>query len=60
LKASYGYQIVLLKKRTSPHAVNPTEDYKRIEQMALYLKRNRINSEWIEELKKSIYYEVRL
>ena len=60
LKASYGYQIVLLKKRTSPHAVNPTEDYKRIEQMALYLKRNRLNSEWIEELKKSIYMEVRL
>jgi len=60
LKASYGYQIVLLKKRTQPHAVNLTDDYKRVEQMALYMKRNRLNSEWIEELKKSIYWEPRL
>jgi peptidyl-prolyl cis-trans isomerase SurA len=60
LKASYGYQIVLLKKRTPPHAVNLNDDYRRIEQMALYMKRNRLNNEWIEELKKSIYWEPRL
>jgi peptidyl-prolyl cis-trans isomerase SurA len=60
LKASYGYQIVLLKKRTAPHAVNLNDDYRRIEQMALYMKRNRLNAEWIEELKKSIYWEPRL
>jgi peptidyl-prolyl cis-trans isomerase SurA len=60
LKASYGYQIVLLKKRTPPHAVNLNDDYRRIEQMALYMKRNRMNSEWIEELKKSIYWEPRI
>jgi len=60
LKASYGYQIVLLKKRTAAHAVNLNDDFKRIEQMALYMKRNRLNAEWIEELKKSIYYESRL
>jgi peptidyl-prolyl cis-trans isomerase SurA len=60
LKASYGYQIVLLKKRSPPHAVNMTDDYRRVEQMALYLKRNRLNTEWIEELKKSIYCETRI
>lgn len=60
LKSSYGYQIVLLKKRTSPHAVNLNDDYRRIEQMALYMKRNRLNSEWIEELKKSIFWEPRI
>jgi len=60
LKSSYGYQIVLLKKRTAPHAVNMNDDYRRIEQMALYMKRNRLNSEWIEELKKSIYWEPRI
>jgi peptidyl-prolyl cis-trans isomerase SurA len=60
LKSSYGYQIVLLKKRTAPHAVNLNDDYRRIEQMALYVKKNRLNSEWIEELKKSIYWEPRL
>jgi peptidyl-prolyl cis-trans isomerase SurA len=60
LKSLYGYQIVLLKKRTPAHAVNVQDDYKRIEQMALYMKRNRLNAEWIEELKKSIYFESRL
>jgi len=60
LKSSYGYQIVLLKKRTPPHDVNLNDDYRRIEQMALYMKRNRLNAEWIEELKKSIYWEARL
>ena len=60
LKALYGYQIVLLKKRTAPHAVNMNDDYRRIEQMALYMKRNRLNSEWIEQLKSSIYWEPRL
>lgn len=60
LKSLYGYQIVLLKKRTPAHAVNVQDDYKRIEQMALYMKRNRMNAEWIEELKKSIYFESRL
>lgn len=60
LKSSYGYQIVLLKKRIAAHDVNLQDDYKRVEQMALYLKRNRLNAEWIEELKKSISYEERL
>jgi peptidyl-prolyl cis-trans isomerase SurA len=60
LKSSYGYQIVLLKKRTPPHTVTLKDDYRRIEQMALYMKRNRLNTEWVEELKKSIYWEPRL
>ena len=60
LKASYGYQIVLLKKRIAGHDVNLQDDYKRVEQMALYLKRNRLNAEWIEELKKNINWENRL
>ncbi|HCA79495.1 MAG TPA: parvulin peptidyl-prolyl isomerase, partial [Bacteroidetes bacterium] len=60
LKSSYGYQIVLLKKRVAAHDVDLQNDYKRVEQMALYLKRNRLNAEWIEELKKSINWELRL
>lgn len=60
LRSSYGYQIVLLKKRVPAHAVNLTDDYRRVEQMALYLKRNRQNAEWVEELKKNIYWQMRL
>lgn len=60
LRTSYGYQIVLLKKRIPAHAVNLMDDFRRVEQMALYIKRNRLNNEWIEELKKKIYWEPRL
>lgn len=60
LRSSYGYQIVFLKKRVPAHAVNLTDDYRRVEQMALYLKRNRQNAEWVEELKKNIYWGMRL
>jgi peptidyl-prolyl cis-trans isomerase SurA len=59
LKNSYGYQIVLLKKRVAGHAPNLTDDFRRVEQMALYLKRNKINAAWIEDLKKTIYTEIR-
>jgi peptidyl-prolyl cis-trans isomerase SurA len=59
LKNSYGYQIVFLKKRVAGHSANLTDDFRRVEQMALYVKRNKINAEWIEELKKNIYYDVR-
>jgi len=60
LKSSYGYQIVLLRKRIPAHAMNLDDDYNRIEQIALYFKKNRKNAEWVEELKKNIYWEVRL
>jgi peptidyl-prolyl cis-trans isomerase SurA len=59
MKNSYGYQIVLLKKRVAAHSVNLTDDYRRVEQMALYVKRNKINAIWIEELRKNIYFEIR-
>ena len=59
MKNSYGYQIVLLKKRVAAHSVNLTDDCKRVEQMALYVKRNKLNAAWIEELKKNIYCELR-
>ena len=60
LKSSYGYQIVWVKKRIPAHAMNLETDFKRIEQIALYFKRSRKNTEWVEELKKNIYWEIRL
>ncbi len=59
LRSSYGYQIVYVRKRVPAHMMNLQDDYKRIEQMALFVKRNRLNAEWVEELKKSIYWEIR-
>lgn len=59
-RASYGYQIVFVRKRIPAHTTNLNDDYKRIEQMALFVKRNKLNAEWLEELKKNIYWEIRL
>ena len=58
--ASYGFHIVWMRKKILPHAINLQDDYKRIEQLALYMKRNKLNAEWIEELKKTIYVDNRL
>jgi peptidyl-prolyl cis-trans isomerase SurA len=58
--SSYGFHIVWMRKRTAPHAINLQDDFKRIQQLALYMKRNKQNAEWIDELKKTIYVDVRL
>ncbi len=60
LKNTYGFQIVWVRKKIPAHPMNPTDDYRRIEQIALYVKKNRKNTEWVEELKKTIYWETRL
>jgi peptidyl-prolyl cis-trans isomerase SurA len=57
--ASYGYQIVLVRKRIPEHAPSLESDYRRLEQIALQFKKMRVSNEWIDELKKNIYWEVR-
>ena len=58
--SSYGYHIIWMRKRTAPHIINLQNDFKRIEQLALYMKRNKQNAEWLDELKKTIYVDIRL
>jgi len=57
---SYGYQIVWLRAKIPAHPMNLENDFRRVEQFALYYKRNRLNTEWIEQLKEKIYWEVRI
>ena len=57
---SYGYQIVWLRQRIPAHAMNLTDDFRRVEQIALYFKRNEKFAAWVEELKQNIYWEIRL
>ncbi|MEK7748875.1 MAG: peptidylprolyl isomerase [Bacteroidota bacterium] len=59
LGASYGFQIIWLRKRIPSHAMNIEDDFTRVEQLALYMKKNRTNQEWVAGLKKSIFYEIR-
>jgi peptidyl-prolyl cis-trans isomerase SurA len=58
--SSYGFHIIWMRHRTTPHPISLTEDFKRLEQLALYMKRNKLNAEWVEELKKSIYVDIRV
>ena len=60
LGTSYGFQIIWLRKRVASHAMSIDDDFSRVEQLALYLKRNRENQQWVNELKKNIYWEARL
>jgi peptidyl-prolyl cis-trans isomerase SurA len=57
---SYGFHIIWMQKRTPPHAINLKEDFNRIQQLALYMKKNKAQAEWIDQLKKSFYVDVRL
>jgi peptidyl-prolyl cis-trans isomerase SurA len=58
--ASYGFQIVLVRKRIPEHTPTIETDYLRIEQTALQFKKARVGDEWIDELKQNIYWEVRM
>jgi len=51
---------VWLRGRIAAHAMTLETDFDRVSQLALYLKRNRQNAEWVEELRKTIYLDIRL
>lgn len=54
------FQILLLKKKIPAHPMNLQDDYRRIEQYALMFKKNDDLRRWIEGMKKTIYWEIRL
>jgi peptidyl-prolyl cis-trans isomerase SurA len=55
-----GYHILYLKKRIPEHRMNLAEDWKRLEQLSTNYKRSIQYQAWIDQLKKDIYWEVRL
>lgn len=58
--SSYGYHIVYLEKKTPQHLANLEQDYSEIKKLADEYKRQRKYDEWIEELKKKIFWEIRV
>jgi peptidyl-prolyl cis-trans isomerase SurA len=58
--SGYGYHIIWVKKRTSPHSMTLEQDYRRLEQIALNNKRTKDLQVWIEELRTKIFWQVRL
>ena len=57
---SYGYQIVLLRKRTPAHKMTLETDYHKIEAMALNFKRTKDYQAWMQELRSKIYWQTYL
>ena len=57
---TYGYHIVYLEKRIPQHLPDFDEDYKEIKQLADEQKKQKEYEKWIEELKKRIYWEIRI
>lgn len=57
---SRGYQIILLKRRIPEHAMSLTDDWTRLEQLALSYKRNTEYQNWIGQLRSEIYWDARL
>ncbi len=55
-----GYHIVWLKKRVPEHKMNLSDDWKRIEQLAVGYKGNKVYREWLKQLREEIYWETRL
>lgn len=54
-----AFNIVLRKKYIPEHKVSFDEDYKRLEQMATMQKRASFYENWMKELRKTIYWEVK-
>ncbi|MDZ7766852.1 MAG: peptidylprolyl isomerase [Melioribacteraceae bacterium] len=57
---SYGYHIIKLVNRTPEHRPVLDEDFDEIKRLAIYNKRQKLYSKWIEELKEKIYWNVKI
>jgi len=57
---TYGYHIVYLELRVPQHPASIEEDYSEIKRLADEMKKQKEYDQWIEELKESIYWEVRI
>jgi peptidyl-prolyl cis-trans isomerase SurA len=56
----YGYHILFVRSVTEEHSINLTDDYKRLEQLTLQFKLSQKYEQWVESLRKTIYWEKKL
>jgi peptidyl-prolyl cis-trans isomerase SurA len=54
----YAFAIVQLVKRLPPHAPTLQQDYQRIAGFARLFKQNKLYLDWIEDIKKNVYWKV--
>jgi len=59
-KISYGYHIIKLIRKIPEHRPNIKTDYEDIKRLAEFDKKQKLYKNWMAELKKNIYWEIRL
>lgn len=52
-----SYQLLWRKQTIKAHKANLKDDYKKIEQYALFHKQNEMLKEWVQKLRKTLYWE---
>ncbi len=56
----YGYYLYFIKDKLPEHPVTLETDYALLEKYALKLKEQKMLNEWLDELKKTIYVDIKL
>lgn len=57
---NYGYYLYLLKNRVTEHKITLDGDYDIVEKYALSYKEQKLENQWFEDLKKTIYVETKI
>jgi peptidyl-prolyl cis-trans isomerase SurA len=57
---NYFYTIFYVKDRIPEHVITLKDDYATIEKYAMTFKENKELNNWIEEIKKSVYVEIKM
>jgi len=58
-KTEFGYHIIFLEDRRESRKMSLDTDWERIQYQALNAKHQKVLQEWVEELKKNIYIEIK-
>ena len=56
----YGYQIIKLISKIPPHKLSLKDDYEKIKRYAENFKENKEMESWIDELRESIYVDIKM
>jgi len=58
-KTDYGYHIVKLEEKQESRKLNLKDDWDRIREWALNVKRQKVLNAWVERIKKDLYIEIK-
>jgi peptidyl-prolyl cis-trans isomerase SurA len=54
-----SYHIIWKKAIIPAHKASIEQDYKQLEQLAKNYKQSKLYQEWVEELRKTMYWEIK-